>query len=109
MTKDDTSAWNFVLGDELGHLVDFHVINFDQNGNGLYGPIEKGVMYPAESLTGTGTINGHPVRCITAQWMVRFHSGYELDRDDYQDVAALCEKFNIQLPEEYLRFQSPGS
>lgn len=107
--RENTSAWNFVMGDESGHLVDFHVINFDQHGNGLNGPIEKEGVYPAESVTGTGTINGHLVRCITAQWMVNFHSGYELDQDDYQDVSSLCEKFNIPLPAEYLRFQSPGS
>ena len=33
--------------------------------------------------------------------MVRFHSGYALDDDDYRDVVALCDKFGIALPDEY--------
>ena len=35
--RDDTSAWNFVLGDSSGHEVDVHAITFDDEGNGLYG------------------------------------------------------------------------
>ena len=37
--------------------------------------------------------------------MVEFHTGYELDEDDYHDVKALCEKFSIALPEEYKKFE----
>jgi len=29
---DDTRAWNFVLGDDAGHEVDFHVIVLDEHG-----------------------------------------------------------------------------
>jgi hypothetical protein len=32
--------------------------------------------------------------------MVKFHSGYELKKKDFQDVSALCEKFGIELPQE---------
>lgn len=106
MPRDDTSAWNFVMGDVEGHQVDFHVIVFDQHGNGLYGPVEKGIMYPADSLTGEGMIGGLRVRCISPEWMVRFHSGYELHQKDYNDVAALCAKFGIALPQEYANFVS---
>ena len=104
--RDDTRAWNFVMGDDRGHQVDFHVIVFDQVGNGLYGPVENGIMYPADSLTGQGTISGLLVRCISPEWMARFHVGYELHQKDYQDVAALCKKFNIPLPEEYSIFET---
>ena len=99
--RDDTSAWNFVLGDEAEHLVDVHAIVFDEEGNGLYGPPEKGIMYPAESLTGQGVIASHEVRCISAEWLVKFHTGYELRDSDYRDVSALCEKFGLELPAEY--------
>jgi lincosamide nucleotidyltransferase A/C/D/E len=57
-----------------------------------------GVAYPLESLRGTGTIQGSSVRCISAEWMVKFHSGYELDDDDYRDVSALCRRFGIPPP-----------
>jgi lincosamide nucleotidyltransferase A/C/D/E len=96
--RDDTSVWNFVLGDDQGHEVDVHVIVLDGNGNGLYGPIENGGMYPAASLTGAGTIGGAAVRCISPEWLIKFHSGYELKQKDFDDVAALCEKFGIANP-----------
>ncbi len=101
--RDDTRAWNFVLGDPSGREVDVHVIVFDDKGNGIYGPIEKGVMYPAASLTGTGTIEGHAVRCISPGYLVKFHSGYKLRASDYADVTALCERFGIELPEAHAR------
>jgi lincosamide nucleotidyltransferase A/C/D/E len=96
---------NFVLGDERGHEIDIHVIVLDANGNGIYGPVDNGEMYPADSLTGTGMIAGRNVRCISPEWMVKFHSGYEPKEKDFKDVAALCERFGIQLPEVYLEFQ----
>jgi lincosamide nucleotidyltransferase A/C/D/E len=82
-----------------------HVIVFDDKGNGLYGPVEKGIMYPAASLTGSGAIDGHTVKCISPEWMVKFHSGYELKDKDFKDVSALCKKFGIELPEEFAHFQ----
>jgi lincosamide nucleotidyltransferase A/C/D/E len=97
--RDDTRDCNFVLGDEMGRLVDFHTYTFDENGK-----LTFGLDYPPESLTGSGTVNGLPVRCITPEWMVKFHSGYPLDDDDYHDVRLLCEKFEIPLPQEYRRF-----
>jgi lincosamide nucleotidyltransferase A/C/D/E len=100
--RDDTSAWNFVLGDNKGHQVDIHVITLDKDGNGLYGPLKKGVMYPAQSLTGEGTINGRNVRCISPEHMVKFHTGYKIDENDIKDVTALCKRFNIPLPKKYL-------
>ena len=94
--RDDTSPWNFVLGDDQGREVDVHAVVFDSMGNGLYGSVEKGVMYPAGSLRGTGLIGGEIVRCIAPEWIVRFHSGYVLK--DIRDVTALCEKFGIDNP-----------
>src|SRR5688572_27562427 len=52
MPRDDTSPWNFVLGDDRGHQIDFHVIVFDEEGNGVLGPRERNSIYPAGSLTG---------------------------------------------------------
>lgn len=105
--RDDTSPWNFVLGDAQGHDVDIHVIVFDGAGNGIYGPAWRGMMYPAASLTGTGEVGGLPVRCISAKYMVQFHSGYTLRAHDFADVAALCRRFGIAYPDEYARLR-PG-
>ena len=97
--------WNFVLGDEGGREIDVHVIVLDSQGDGIYGPPENGEKYPAASLTGTGSIEGRRVRCISPEWMVKFHSGYLLKEKDFRDVSALCGKFGIALPPEYTRFK----
>jgi lincosamide nucleotidyltransferase A/C/D/E len=102
---EDARPWNFVLGDENGKEVDVHGIVLDENGNGQYGPAENGEFYPAASLTGSGLIAGQTVRCISAEWAVKFHSGYELKEKDFRDVTALCQKFGIGLPATYERFK----
>ncbi|MBN1936461.1 MAG: nucleotidyltransferase family protein [Anaerolineae bacterium] len=98
--RDDTWECNFVLGDDEGRLIDIHSYTFDSAGNHVYG-----VAYPYESLSGTGSINGHPVKCISPEWMVKFHTGYSLDKDDYHDVRLLCQHFGIEMPSEYEEFQ----
>jgi lincosamide nucleotidyltransferase A/C/D/E len=103
--QEDAKPWNFVLGDENGREIDVHVIVLDDQGNGLYGPPQKGEMYPAASLTGKGEIRGYTVRCISPEWSVKFHSGYQLKDKDFRDVAALCKKFGIELPAAYEQFK----
>lgn len=102
--QDIAKSHNFVLGDELGREIDVHVIEIDSKGNGIYGPKEKGEMYPATSLTGKGKINNLEVRCISPEWLIKFHSGYSLKEKDFYDVSLLTEKFGIPLPEEYKKF-----
>jgi lincosamide nucleotidyltransferase A/C/D/E len=91
------------MGDEHGHEVDFHSYTFDTHGKLVFG-----VAYPLDSLTGTGSIQGYPVTCISAEWMVKFHAGYEPGEDDYHDVSALCERFGLALPAEYERCAQKG-
>jgi lincosamide nucleotidyltransferase A/C/D/E len=102
---EEANPWNFVLGDENGREIDVHVIVLDNERNGLYGPPEKGEIYPAASLTGKGEIRGYTVRCISPEWMVKFHSGYQPKEKDFQDVSALCKKFGIDLPAAYEQFK----
>ncbi len=97
--RNDTRDCNFVMGDDQGHEVDFHSYTFDAHGTLVFG-----VEYPLASLTGTGSIHGYPVKCISPEWAVKFHSGYELDENDYRDVAALCARFGIALPAGYEKF-----
>ncbi|HLK57782.1 MAG TPA: nucleotidyltransferase family protein [Chthonomonadaceae bacterium] len=98
--RDDTRECNFVLGDDQGREIDIHSYTFDADGNHVYG-----VEYPLDSLTGTGSILGYPVKCIPSVWMVQFHTGYPLDADDYHDVKALCQRFGIPMPSEYDAFE----
>ncbi len=98
--RDDTRECNFVLGDDQGHLVDIHSYTFDSGGNLVFG-----VAYPFDSLNGTGVVNGYPVKCISPEWMVKFHTGYRLDENDYHDVKLLCQRFGIEVPSEYAEFE----
>lgn len=100
MYRADSSDFNFVLGDNQGHHIDLHTYTFDAAGNHIYG-----IPYPLESLTGTGSVSGHSVKCISPEWMVKFHTGYQFDEDDYRDVKALCQHFNIKMPLEYEEFE----
>ena len=94
--RDDTWECNFVLGDARGRQIDVHSYTFDAEGNLVYG-----VPYPSDSLTGNGRILWHRVQCISPEWLVKFHTGYQLDENDYHDVRALCEHFGIEMPAEY--------
>ena len=98
--RDDTRDCNFVLGDDLGRQIDFHSFTFDDTGKIIFG-----VPYPRESLTGRGLIAGVAVNCISPEWLVKFHTGYELDIDDYRDVLALCQRFGLELPLEFEKFR----
>ncbi len=100
--RNDTHTYNFVMGDSHGHLVDVHSYEFDDHGQLLFG-----IAYPADSLTGLGTIANRTVRCITLERMVEFHTAYDGDDNDYRDVLALCQKFQIPVPEQYAHWRSP--
>ena len=94
--RDDTKDWNFVLGDGRGHEVDIHSFTFDSEGKHIYG-----IEYPADSLTGSGSVNGRSVQCISAEHVVRFHTGYELRDADIQDLEVLRKRFGIPVPKAH--------
>jgi lincosamide nucleotidyltransferase A/C/D/E len=99
--KED-SQWNFVLADDRGHEVDVHAFVFDDQGN-----VVGGIEYPTASLTGTGTIDGQAVRCISPEYMVQFLAPwiYKWPEKYVSSVSALCERFDIPLPKEYLEIK----
>ena len=99
----EDGEWNFVLADDEGHEIDVHVFVWDERGN-----VVDGIRYPAASLTGTGTIRGHAVRCISAKHMVAFLAPWIHKWPDkyVPAVSALCEKFGIELPAAYIEFTS---
>ena len=107
--RDDTRAWNFVLGDTHGREVDFHVISLASDGRGIYGPVENDFSFAADSLDGATALCGQQVPCITPKWLVAFHTGYAPDDADRADVLALCERFGIPVPPEYTSEQPETS
>jgi len=96
--RDDTSAWNFVLGHDDGRQVDVHAIVFDATGNGIYGPAGNGLMYPAGSLSGAGTVDGVAVQCLTAALQLASRRGRTLRDKDLQDVNALRRRLGLPRP-----------
>jgi lincosamide nucleotidyltransferase A/C/D/E len=88
-----------LLADAEGRRVDLHVVVFDRQGNG-WQELGGGAwgVYPAEGLTGVGTVGGRQVRCLTPQLQVRHHLGYPLDADDRHDLALLAERFGVAVP-----------
>jgi lincosamide nucleotidyltransferase A/C/D/E len=101
--RNDSWECNFVLEDDQRRQIDVHSYTFDTAGNHVYG-----VAYPFESLTGVGSIAGQSVKCISPEWLVKFHTGYQLDENDYHDVKMLCQRFGIEMPAEYGGFEING-
>lgn len=96
--RQDSKEYNFVLADDKGHEVDVHSYTFDSEGRNIYG-----IEYPKDSLSGTGIIDGHSVKCIAPEWVIKFHENYEPKEKDLNDVKALCDKFSLELPKNYKR------
>ncbi len=94
----EDNKWNFVLGDKEGHEIDIHAFVYDENGD-----VVDGTMYPAESLTGSGTIGGHTVRCISPNYMVEFLATWisKWPEKYVEAVRELCQKYQIPLPKQY--------
>ena len=90
--------WNFVLHDGERLRVDLHLYEPLPAGRLHYGSAVEPVVFPAEALAGRGTIAGTPVRCESAEWSLRWHTGYPARPVDHHDVRLLCQHFGLALP-----------
>ena len=99
---DDRKDRNFVLGHQSHGRIDFHVIGFAKEGGGIYGPGEIDWAISESELNAEGTIGGRTVRCLSADYQVRSHSGYPLKATDFADMNALHERFGVELSEEQI-------
>jgi lincosamide nucleotidyltransferase A/C/D/E len=91
---------SFEMVDARGHQVDVHPVSFVPNGDGVYklGNGEDWV-YPSTAFTGTGTILGRRVACLTPEVVIVAHTtGYALDEAHQRDAEALSDRFGIALP-----------
>lgn len=98
LARDDTRPENFVLQDLSGNQVDFHVIEFDALGNGIYGPAEAGKFYPSHAFEAIGWIAGQEVFCLTPQFQLENRKGFPLRQKDVADITRLCKAFQFALP-----------
>ena len=100
---------NQVVADPDGVTVDLHGFDTDVvvlDADGVRRHHGAGVAYQVDGFGGTGVIGGRAVRCIDAATLVRYHTGYEVDADDWHDVRLLCERFELSIPAEYERFRA---
>lgn len=98
---DDHSRWNYVLAHPDGRKIDFHVVVFDDDGRGIYGPIENGYSWDASAFEWSGTIGDRIVLCTSPESQMESHTGYDHDEDDIHDVRLLAHKFGIPIPDQY--------
>ena len=96
--REDARPWNFVLADAAGLAVDVHVITFDAGGDGIYGPPANGQRYSAAAFGWRGVIGGAPVRCLSPEYQMANHAGFELGESDRHDMRVLAERFGLRLP-----------
>ncbi|HYZ27561.1 MAG TPA: hypothetical protein VE570_00780 [Thermoleophilaceae bacterium] len=101
-TREPGMPARFVVVDTRGREVDLHPLVFDENGNGwqqLSNAGDAWGCYEAEHLSATGSIDGRPVQCLSAELQLRFHTGYEWTAKDEHDVRLLADNFGLTFPE----------
>ena len=92
-------ATAFVLKDESGRELDFHVVRFDEYGHGM--PAwDSDFVLPPEAFAGLGVIGSTRVRCLSAETQMRTHTGYVLQESDVDDLRLLHDRFGIDYPDE---------
>jgi lincosamide nucleotidyltransferase A/C/D/E len=90
---------SFVMVDPNGLQVDVHPVTWDAEGGGVYAMGEgKQWTYPAQGFTGRGSVDDHPVRCLSPEVQVLVHAGYELTRKDYRELYLLRQRFGVEPP-----------
>jgi lincosamide nucleotidyltransferase A/C/D/E len=94
----------YVLADESGRQVDVHVLD-DR-------PPEMTPLWSTDrllipgALTARGTIDGRPVRCMSARMQLLAHEGYELPSEQRADVAKLRQLLG---PDRTMMYDARGT
>ena len=100
---DDRKDRNFVMTHRSHGRIDFHVFDLVQGGAAVYGPGEIDWVISESELSAEGSIGGRKVRCLSANYQVRAHSGYMLQDTDFADMSALHRRFGIELLDEQIK------
>jgi lincosamide nucleotidyltransferase A/C/D/E len=90
---------SFELVDPEGRQVDVHPVTFDESGGGIYQMADSRTwVYPPAGFEGRGEVAGRTVRCLTPEVQMLVHTGYELTQKDYDEIAALHDRFGVDPP-----------
>ncbi len=92
-------ATAFVLKDDSGREIDFHVVRFDEHGHGVPAWNNNFIFAP-EAFAGLGTVGGTGVRCLPAETQMLTHTGYVLQESDVHDLRLLHNRFGIDYPDK---------
>jgi lincosamide nucleotidyltransferase A/C/D/E len=103
----DDGPYNVVFMDPPGRLVDLHAFDdtttvVGDDGIERHGP--DGLAYETGGFCGVGIIDGHRVACMSAEFQMRSHTGYEVDEGDWHDVRHLHDRFGLPIPPDYARW-----
>ena len=102
--ETDWFPTRFEVVDQHGVVVDVHPIRLESDGTARLELPDGGWWhFDADSLNGHGVVGDRPVRCVSVAQQVRDHTGYEPAASDRHDIAALKERFGIDVPSLYER------
>ncbi|MEV3855981.1 amino acid transporter [Streptomyces sp. NPDC050095] len=95
----ETLDWRpirFVVSNRAGLEIDLHPLAFQPDGSAVQASPDPQdpFIYPSRCFV-TGTVQGVPVPCLSAEQQVYFHQGYEPAEHDRHDMAQLREAFGI--------------
>jgi lincosamide nucleotidyltransferase A/C/D/E len=93
--------WNFVLHDGLSRRVDLHLYEGLGVGKLHYGSVVSPFVFAVDDLSGHGEIGGCAVSCELPAFALANRSGYPPRDVDRHDVALLCERFGLEVPDGY--------
>jgi lincosamide nucleotidyltransferase A/C/D/E len=93
--------WNFVLHDAATRRVDLHFYERLDADTLHYGSVAAPFLFATRDLAGLGSIDGVEVRCESAPFALKCRTGYHPREIDHRDVAALCARFDLAVPEAY--------
>ncbi|MFE8015860.1 nucleotidyltransferase domain-containing protein [Streptomyces antibioticus] len=84
----------FVMTAPDAREIDLHPLVFSDDGSAVQASPnpQRPFVYPSSCFV-TGTIQGTPVACLSAEQQVYFHQGYEPSRRDRDDMAQLRRVF----------------
>jgi lincosamide nucleotidyltransferase A/C/D/E len=99
-----TAETAFFLCDPEGRELDAHALRLDEQGNGIAAREKaEGFIFTQQYLSGEGTVAGYPIRCMSPEYQMVSHTGYDLPDKQLPDLQRLYEKFAVEYPKEISR------